>query len=167
MKLNIQDLFYLYTRNDITTVALRGLNLAVKSGECLVINGPNGSGKSTLVKILTGFLEASAGQIFFDDKEIREFSTQGPLGTFVSSIDQKGFLLEDFTICEYLSLSRALSGVPLLEADIWAEETLQQYGLGHISKMYPRSISAGERQICSLLAAISSDPKILIADEPS
>ena len=167
MRLKIQDLFYLYKKSGTTTVALRGLNLVVEPGECLVINGPNGSGKSTLIKILTGFLEASAGQIFFDEEEIHEISTQRLRGTFLSSIDQKGLLLEDFTMCEYLSLSRALTGVSLPEADRWAEETLEHFGLGHISKMYPRSISGGERQICSLLAAIATDPKILIADEPS
>ncbi len=167
MKIDIHDLFYLYKQNGTSNVALRGLNLSVKSGECLVINGPNGSGKSTLVKILSGLLSPSAGQIFLDDEEITEISTQSSLRSVVSTIDQRGLLLNDFTIREYLSLSRALVGVSLMEADMWAKETLQRYELEHISTMYPKSISAGERQICSLVAAMATDPKVIIADEPS
>lgn len=167
MRLRIHDLFYLYKSNGTSNVALRGLNLEVESGECLVINGPNGSGKSTLVKILTGALQPSAGQVFFDDMDMSTVPTKGSLRTFVSSIDQNGLLLADFTMSEYLSLSRALTGVPLNEAESWAMEKLASYGLQHLSNVYPKSLSAGERQICTLLAAMAIDPKILIADEPS
>jgi len=167
MKIQIRDLFFLYSKNSVTTVALRGLNLEIESGECLVINGPNGSGKSTLVKILTGFQEASAGQIHFDDEDIRSITPQNLRRNYVSSIDQKGNLIPDLTILQFLSLSRAIGDIPLGHAKIWAKEKLAEYGLTHLSASYPSALSLGERQICSLLAALASEPRILIADEPS
>jgi ABC-type lipoprotein export system ATPase subunit len=167
MKIQIRDLFYLYSKDSVTTVALRGLNLEIESGECLVINGPNGSGKSTLVKILTGFQEASAGQIYFDDEDIRSITPQNLRRFYVSSIDQKGNLIPDLTIFQFLSLSRAIRDIPLGQAKVWAQEKLTEYGLTHLSESYPSNLSLGERQICSLLAALATEPRILIADEPS
>ncbi|MCX6429660.1 MAG: ATP-binding cassette domain-containing protein [Actinobacteria bacterium] len=167
MKIQIRDLFYLYSKKTETTVALRGLNMEIESGECLVINGPNGSGKSTLVKILTGFQEASAGQIYFGNEEIRSITPQNLRRFYVSSIDQKGNLIADLTILQFISLNRSLADVPMKEAKVWAEQKLIQYGLEHLSESYPSTLSLGERQICSLLAALANEPRILIADEPS
>ena len=63
MNILVRDLFYIYKNNGESIVALRGLNLEARTGECLVIKGPNGSGKSTLVKLLTGYYVPTAGEI--------------------------------------------------------------------------------------------------------
>lgn len=167
MEIRISDLFYIYESNGETVVALRGLHLNVASGECLVIKGPNGSGKSTLVKLLTGFFTPTAGKIFIGDQDI---STIDPLQLrreFVASIDQRGNLLDDLTILENVTLAYSLIGESHSDSRRLAEELLESHGLANLSHRYQGELSAGERQFASLLAAIATNPKVLIADEPS
>jgi peptide/nickel transport system ATP-binding protein/energy-coupling factor transport system ATP-binding protein len=167
MKIRIEDLFYLYARDGRTTVALRGLHLEIASGECLVINGPNGSGKSTLVKILTGFQRASAGQVFFGELEISDLDPLRLRREFIASIDQNGNLLKDLTVMENIVLACALNEDSYSLADFRASALLEQYDLLPLADRFPQELSASERQMCSLVAALATNPKILIADEPS
>jgi putative ABC transport system ATP-binding protein len=167
MDIRIQDLFCIYKSNDENVVALRGLHLNIASGECLVIKGPNGSGKSTLVKIITGFLKPTAGTIFIGDRDI---STIDPLELrreLVSSIDQRGNLLEDFTILENIALAYILNGESHSSARKMAMQLLTVHDLQKLSDRYQDQLSAGERQFASLLAALATNPEILVADEPS
>lgn len=167
MNIRIEDLFYIYESNGQKVVALRGLHLEVASGECLVIKGPNGSGKSTLVKLLSGFYKPTAGRIFIGERDV---STIDPLQLrreYVSSIDQRGNLLPDLTILENISLAYSLIGRQHAIAKKMAGALLAKHNLGHIAPRYIGELSAGERQFSSLLAAIATNPKVLVADEPS
>lgn len=167
MKIRIEDLFYLYNSDGETVVALRGLHLDVESGECLIIKGPNGSGKSTLVKLLTGFLTPSAGRILIGDTDLAKIDPLQLRRQYISSIDQRGNLLRDLTVLSNVALAFSLAGKPQGVSEKSAAELLSSHGLAHLSVRYPEQLSAGERQMCSLLAAIATEPKILIADEPS
>jgi len=167
MKIRIEDLFYIYESNNETVVALRGLHLSIESGECLVIKGPNGSGKSTLVKLLTGFFTPTAGRIFIGDQDISKIDPLQLRREFVSSIDQRGNLLGDITILENIALAHTLIGQTHSSAKKSARDLLSTHNLEHLSDRYSAQLSAGERQFSSLLAAIATNPKVLIADEPS
>lgn len=167
MKIHIEDLFYIYESNGENVVALRGLHLEVASGECLVIKGPNGSGKSTLVKLLTGFLTPTAGRIMIDEHDLSAINPLQLRRQFVSSIDQRGNLLDDLTILDNIALAFSLVGQSHTFAKKLAEDILDAHNLDHLSHRYQSELSAGERQFASLLAAIASNPKVLVADEPS
>lgn len=167
MNIRIEDLFYIYKSNGKDVVALRGLHLDVEEGECLVIKGPNGSGKSTLVQLLTGFFTPTAGKIFIGDRDITTIDPLRLRREFVSSIDQRGNLLPDLTIKENIALAFAISDHSNADPDKLAEQLLETHGLAHLSGRYQGELSAGERQFSSLLAAIATSPKVLIADEPS
>lgn len=167
MDIRIEDLFYIYESNNVSVVALRGLHLNVASGECLVINGPNGSGKSTLVKLLTGFFTPTAGRILIGDQDIAELDPLRLRREFVASIDQRGNLLYDLTILQNVALGFALLGHARVSATEKARQLLENHGLSHLCDRYPDQLSAGERQFSSLLATMATNPKVLIADEPS
>lgn len=167
MKITIMDLFYIYENGNETVVALRGLHLEIASGECLVVKGPNGSGKSTLVKILSGFLTPSSGKIYVDDQDLASIDPLTLRREYVASIDQRGNLLSGMSVLENIALAICLTGIAFSSSKRLAEDLLMRHGLSEISHRYPEQLSAGERQICSLLAAIATEPKILIADEPS
>ena len=167
MDIRIEDLFYIYKSNNESVVALRGLHLNVRSGECLVIKGPNGSGKSTLVKLLTGFFTPTAGRILIGEQDISRIDPLRLRREFVSSIDQRGNLLSDITILENIALAYTLVGESRSSNRKLAKELLATHGLEHLADQYRDQLSAGERQFSSLLAAIATDPKVLIADEPS
>ncbi len=167
MKIQIDDLFYLYESGQETVVALRGLHLEIESGECLVIKGPNGSGKSTLVKLLTGFYTPTAGRIWIGGSDLSKIDPLRLRREYVSSIDQRGNLIGELTALENVALGFTLIGKSGSQSRELAGELLERHGLGQIFGRFPDQLSAGERQMSSLLAALATDPKILIADEPS
>ncbi len=167
MKITIKDLFYLYQNGNESVVALRGLYLDVASGECLVIKGPNGSGKSTLVKILTGFFTPSSGKIYIGEQDLTRIDPLTLRREYVASIDQQGNLLSGMSVLENIALAISLSGLTFSESKSMAMALLDKHGLKEVAPRYSEQLSAGERQICSLLAAIATRPKVLIADEPS
>ena len=165
--IRIEDLFYIYESAGEQVVALRGLHLEVKQGECLVIRGPNGSGKSTLVKLLTGYLKATAGKVFIGNQEIGDIDPVQLRREFVASIDQRGNLIGELTIRENLALGHRLHGATSQESDSLTSSTLEEHGLLSLADSYPHQLSSGQRQLISLIAALATKPKILIADEPS
>lgn len=167
MKIKIRDLFYLYSQDGRANVALRGLNLEIASGECLVVNGPNGSGKSTLVKILTGFERSSAGAVEFGDLDISKMDPVHLRREFVSSIDQKGNLLVDLTVKENIALACSLKIETLSSANFRTNSLLEEYRLNDLADKYPSELSASQRQLCALAVALATSPQILVADEPS
>lgn len=167
MKILMKDLFYIYENSGERVVALRGLDLSVELGECLVIRGPNGSGKSTLVKLLTGYQMPTAGEIFIDGFSISEIDPIRLRRDFVASIDQRGNLIKELNVLENLTLAYSLSGRSNAASSESAARTLADHQISHLSTQSPEDLSAGERQYLSLLAAVATDPKVLVADEPS
>ena len=167
MNILIKDLFYIYKNNGESIVALRGLHLEANSGECLVIKGPNGSGKSTLVKLLTGYYLPTAGQIIVDGEDIAKLDPIKLRREVISSLDQRGNLIKELTVLENLELAYSLSEATALEYKGQAEEVLAKHELTHLATKLPAQLSASERQYVSLLAAIATNPKVLIADEPT
>jgi ABC-type lipoprotein export system ATPase subunit len=167
MNIQIEDLFYIYESNGEKVVALRGLNLLVEVGECLVIRGPNGSGKSTLAKLLTGYLTPTSGRILIGSVNIQKLDPVELRRELVASIDQRGNLIKELSVLENLTLALSLSGKSTSESLVDASQLLELHGKGELSHRYPEELSSGERQYLSLLAAIATNPKVLIADEPS
>lgn len=167
LPIRIEDLFLIYGKESEKVVALRGLHLEIAPGECLVIRGPNGSGKSTLVKLLTGYLTPTAGSIFLGERDIKDIDVIQLRREYIASVDQRGNLIEDLTILENLSLGYQLNNIGRTESHERSAETLASYGLKSSANKYPKQVSAAQRQIASILAALATEPKILIADEPS
>jgi len=167
MKIQIKDLFYIYENSGERVVALRGLDLNVELGECLVIRGPNGSGKSTLVKLLTGYQVPTAGEIYIGGVNISEIDPIRLRREYVASIDQRGNLIKELNVLENLTLAYSLSGKSHSASGESAIQTLDDHQISHLAIMSSEELSAGERQYVSLLAAVATEPKVLVADEPS
>jgi ABC-type lipoprotein export system ATPase subunit len=166
-QIRINDLFYIYESGGDQVVALRGLTLNISLGECLAIRGPNGSGKSTLVKILTGFQTPTTGEIFIDEVNLQEIDPIKLRREFVASVDQSGNLIKELTILANLELAHSLNGKSLSLSRELSLQTLLDHQLSHLTFKYPEEISSSERQYLSILAALATDPQVLIADEPS
>lgn len=167
MKIRMKDLFYIYENNRERVVALRGLDLRVELGECLVIRGPNGSGKSTLVKLLTGYERPTAGEIYIDERNISEIDPIQLRREYVASINQNGSLIRELSVRENLSLAYSLSASMVSRSKELTSKALDDHNLSHLGNRYPDQLSAGERQYVSLLCALATEPKVLVADEPT
>ena len=167
MNIQISDLFYIYENNGEKVVALRGLDLSVELGECLVIRGPNGSGKSTLVKLLTGYERPTAGEIYIEGRNISEIDPIRLRRQYVASINQNGSLIRELTVHQNLMLAYSLNESLASRSKELTTQVLEEHGLSPLTNRYPDQLSAGERQFVSLLSAVATNPQVLVADEPT
>ncbi|MEE4358522.1 MAG: ABC transporter ATP-binding protein [Desulfococcaceae bacterium] len=144
------------------------IDLAVESGEFLVISGNSGSGKTTLLSLLSGLDRPDSGSVFIQDKEISLLSEEemAPLRNRIF-----GFVFQSFHLIPSLT---ALENVMLpaeLCKDSAAREKavrlLERVGLGQRHANFPPQLSGGEKQRVAICRALINDPKIIFADEPT
>ena len=142
--------------------AVRGLNLAIESGEVIGIVGPNGAGKSTLLKMLMGFLQPDRGKI----------SLLGSSPTNPEVRFQTGYLPENPYYYDHLSaeelmrFSARASGMGRQETETNIDRLLILMGLDHARKRRLRTYSKGMTQRAGICFALVHDPQVLILDEP-
>lgn len=149
---------------------LKGLDLEIKAGELVSIMGSSGSGKSTLLNILGILDEYDSGQYYLDGKLIKDLS-QRQAANYRNNLI--GFVFQSFNL---LSFKTALENValPLYYQKIdrkarqeKALEYLDRVGLADWAEHYPNQMSGGQQQRVAIARALISDPKIILADEPT
>jgi putative ABC transport system ATP-binding protein len=153
-----------------STNVLKGINLKVKQGDFICIRGKSGVGKSTLIKIL-GFLETpDAGTVKLFGKDITKLNDSQRSELRLKNI---GFafqffnLLPTLTVQENIELHLALASVKKSQRQQRITELLNYFQLEHLSERFPENLSGGEKQRIAIIRALSNNPKILIADEPT
>ena len=146
------------------TPAIRNVSFTVKPGEILGYLGPNGAGKSTTVKILTGLIEPSQGQIFYKGRSVYEDFTafQRRMGY----VPEEAHLYPHLSGREYLQLMGRLRGMPRQVLEPKMDEFLRAFALWDDRHSPLSAYSKGMRQKILLSAALLHDPEILILDEP-
>jgi lipoprotein-releasing system ATP-binding protein len=171
-----KDLNKTYRRHAVQVRVLNGLNLEVKTGEFLSIVGASGSGKSTLLHLL-GTLDApDSGTITLDGKRIDNLP-----GRDRDTLRNKtfGYIFQFYHLLPELNaLDNVLMPAYIAHSTVgwWknraacrrrAEELLTKVGLGHRMKHKPREMSGGEMQRAAVARALLSNPRVLLADEPT
>ena len=154
--------------------ALRGVNLQVNRGEIVGLLGDNGAGKSTLIKVLSGAVPYTSGQILINGREVQLATTNDAIDAGVETIYQDSALVPQLSIARNLFLGRELTRGPLGRMDqdkmnAVASELLRRVG---ITKNIPpttpiSSLSGGERQAVAIARAMYFDSEIIILDEPT
>jgi len=144
--------------------AVDGVDFSIRPGEILGYLGPNGAGKSTTVKILTGLIEPTEGQILFHGEDVRKDFTafQRRLGY----VPEEAHLYPHLTGREYLQLVGRLRGLPRRVLEPRMDEMLRQFGLWEDRHSPVSSYSKGMRQKILLSSALLHNPELLILDEP-
>src|SRR5579883_2903331 len=145
-------------------MAVRDISFAIRPGEILGVLGPNGSGKSTIVKMVTGLLDPTHGQVWFQGRRIdHEMSAyKRELGYVPEQPDLYGFL----TGWEYLDLVATMRSIPQERFREKAAAMLQGFRLYESRDIPIHSYSKGMRQRIVLIAAFLHDPAVLVLDEP-
>lgn len=150
--------------------ALKGINIEIRKGEFAAVCGPSGCGKSTLLNIL-GFLDIpTEGKYFFMGEDASSFSDSKR--SFLRR-EKAGFVFQSFNLLPKLSvienamLPLLYLGVSRKEAHKKAYSLLERVGLSSKSENDIMELSGGERQRVGLARALSNDPEILLADEPT
>ena len=163
--LTVQAVTKVYRMGEVEVSALRGIDLALRLGELVVLLGASGSGKSTLLNILGGLDVPTAGRVHYRDQDLTE-ADQRAL-TFYRR-DHVGFvfqfynLIPSLTARENVALVTDLAGHPLSP-----EDALALVGLSHRLDHYPAQLSGGEQQRIAIARAIAKRPDVLLCDEPT
>ncbi len=170
--LKAQALYHVYESKaeDGNVVALRGLHIDVKEGEAIAVVGPSGSGKSTLMKCLGGLMKASAGSVFLAGKNMTRLS--GPelvhlRQKTVSFIFQDGNLLPNMNARDNVAQPLRHQGISSRKALKLADEMLDKLGILHRAKALPMKLSGGEQQRVAIARALITNPRLILADEPT
>jgi ABC-2 type transport system ATP-binding protein len=144
--------------------AVQDVSFRIRPGQILGYLGPNGSGKSTTVKMLTGLIEPSDGEIFFRGENV--LKNRLWFSRHFGYVPEEPYLYTHLTGREYLQLAGRLRGMEksLLERKI--EAMLELFGLAEFRDTQMSSYSKGMRQKVLLSAALLHDPEVLILDEP-
>lgn len=170
--LRAESLYHIYESNaeDGNVVALRGLSVSILEGEAVAVVGPSGSGKSTLLKCLGALMKPSAGSVELAGKRVTRLT-----GSELVTLRQQtvSFIFQDANLLPHLN---ALNNVaqPLLHqgelarpARKKAQELLDRLGVGERAMGMPEQLSGGEQQRVAIARALITDPKLILADEPT
>jgi NitT/TauT family transport system ATP-binding protein len=137
------------------TVALKGFDIAVRSGEFLSLLGPSGCGKSTALRIVAGLSEASQGTVAWS----------GHAGQ-VGFVFQEPTLMPWADVAANVRLPLKLTGSDEARSDATVTQALERVGLADFAHAYPRELSGGMRMRVSIARALVTEPKLLLMDEP-
>ena len=150
--------------------ALNGIDMAVEAGEMVAIMGPSGCGKTTLLNCLSGLDTIDEGTIFIQGDNLRELSDNERTAYRARHM---GFIFQDFNLLPVLSavenveLPMLISRVPGGKARKRALEMLERVGLSDRARHRPAELSGGQRQRVTIARALTNDPAIVWADEPT
>ena len=160
-----------YRMGKVDYRALRGVDLAVASGEMVAVVGPSGSGKSTILNMITGIDRPSAGTVTFDGRRLDQMSEEELAvwrGANVGIIFQFFQLLPTLSALEnaVLPLDFARRG-PKRERFERARHNLELVGLGDKVDHLPSELSGGEQQRVAIARSLAADPRLIVGDEPT
>jgi putative ABC transport system ATP-binding protein len=166
--LKLGDVFKIFRSGPVETVALRGVDLEVKSGAFAAILGPSGSGKSTLLALAAGLEVPSAGEVRvagtslgpLEEDELADFRARE-----VAIVFQSDNLWNALSALDNVSIALMIAGVDGI--GIRAREALAEVGLGHRLDHRPAELSGGEQQRVAIAAAAARRAPLLLADEPT
>jgi putative ABC transport system ATP-binding protein len=164
-----RDLRKVYRVGEVDVQALRGVDLAVQSGEFISIVGPSGSGKSTLFHIIGGLTPPTAGKVSVDGQDLASMSDAGRTNLrkrTVGFVFQKFNLLPNLTARDNIAVARYIAGMNG-KVDPQFEEILRLLGIAQRLDHKPNALSGGEQQRIAIARAIVNGPAILLADEPT
>ena len=154
------------TRNGVTN-AVSGVDLTIERGEFVTLIGRSGCGKTTLLRMIGGLLAPTSGSIEVDGKNLwRGEAVDASAITKLGFVFQESNLFPWFSILDNIALPMKLRGVGKRERRERAAEFAALVGLKGFEKSYPRELSGGMRQRAAIARALSTEPDLLLMDEP-
>jgi ABC-2 type transport system ATP-binding protein len=145
--------------------AVDDISFQVKTGEIVGFLGPNGAGKSTTMKMITGYIGIGQGDIFIDDRSVKQNGDD--LKKYIGYLPENNPLYLDMPVMDYLAFCAALQGVEKARIETRVREMVRVTGLNAEKHKKIGELSKGYRQRVGLAQAMIHDPQILILDEPT
>lgn len=146
---------------------LKGVDLTINKGDCVVLVGPSGCGKSTFLRCLNRLEEPDGGHVIFNGKEVTDHD--------IDHVRQKmGMVFQHFNLFPHLTVKKNLELAPTLlklkdkqAISDKADELLARVGLSDKADAYPKSLSGGQQQRIAIARALAMDPDVILFDEPT
>jgi putative ABC transport system ATP-binding protein len=168
--LRLQNVSKVYRASEVETLALRDVSLEVEDGEFVAVMGPSGCGKSTLLNVL-GLLDSPTnGAYWFFGEDVARYPERRLTQLRRQSIGfvfQSFNLIDDLTVAENVEVALLYRGVPTAERKRRVAEALERVGVGHRARHRPQQLSGGQQQRVAVARALVSNPKLILADEPT
>ncbi len=168
--IKITDLEKKYSTEEVVTVALNKLSLEVKKGEFVSIMGPSGCGKSTLLNIIGLLDDPDSGSYRFNDIEVAKFNERKRSELRKHNIGfvfQSFNLIDELTVYENVELPLVYTKVKASERKKQVEQVLEKMGIMHRRNHFPQQLSGGQQQRVAISRAVVTNPKLILADEPT
>ncbi|MGX7092331.1 ABC transporter ATP-binding protein [Hutsoniella sourekii] len=163
--IDFKDVVKEYHTGETSVRANDGVNFQVEAGEFAVILGPSGAGKSTTLNILGGMDHATSGQVIVGGVDIADFSEK-ELTTFRRN--NIGFVFQNYNLVPNLTAKENVElAIQISKSGQKAMDVLDLCGLKERADNFPAQLSGGEQQRVSIARALASQPKLLLADEPT
>lgn len=165
---NVTKIYGVGTKHPVT--ALEDVSLSMYEGDFICVMGPSGSGKSTFINNLSTIDVPTKGKVYINGKEVRTMS-EGEVGKFryenLGFIFQEFNLLDSLTIFENIAVPLTLMNTPLKEIKERVQATAEKLGVVELLEKYPNECSGGQRQRAAIARALVTNPKLIVADEPT
>ena len=168
--IRLKNIKKVFRTEEVETWALREVNLEVKAGEFVAIMGPSGCGKSTLLNILGLLDNPTEGSYILNGKDVstlRENDRTDIRKGVIGFVFQSFNLIDELNVYENIELPLLYMGVPAKERKQRIEAAMDRMAISHRRKHFPSQLSGGQRQRVAIARAVLSNPKIILADEPT
>lgn len=164
---NLQKIF---KTEEVQTLTLNDVNMEVKEGEFVAIMGPSGCGKSTLLNILGLLDNPTSGEYYLNGTEVSKYTEaqrtnlrKGVIGFVFQSFN----LIDELNVYENIELPLLYMGILAAKRKRRVETAMERMAIMHRSKHFPQQLSGGQQQRVAIARAVVSNPKLILADEPT
>ncbi|NIM90220.1 MAG: ATP-binding cassette domain-containing protein [Candidatus Aminicenantes bacterium] len=168
--IKLVDITKYYSSGYVKTFALRDINLEVKEGEFMTVMGPSGAGKSTLLYILGMLDTPSSGEYHFFDQKVHRLSEKQLSElhkNHIGFVFQSYHLIDDLTVYENLETPLLYKKVKGAERKSKVAEMLDRFQVVAKKDLFPNQLSGGQQQKVAVARAVITNPKLILADEPT
>lgn len=168
--LKVSNIEKYYGNKSNITKAINNISFTVEEGEFIGVMGASGSGKTTLLNCISTIDKVSSGHIFINNNDITKLNTK-KIAKFRR--EELGFIFQDFnlldtlTCYENIALALTISRVNHKEIDSRVKEVASKLGIIEILNKYPYEVSGGQKQRTACARALVTNPKLILADEPT